>query len=64
MKLRKMKKPRSYSQWKEQDKSPERTNSETDLISLLDPVFKKEVIKMLKELKNIMDRMQITLTRN
>lgn len=33
---------------KEQKKSSERTNNETDLTSLLDPKFKKEVIKMLK----------------
>ena len=44
-----MKKQRKDFQSKAQDKSPERTNNETDRISLLDPKLKKEVIKMLKE---------------
>ena len=51
-----MKKQRNYSQLKEQEKSPKRTNNETDLSSLLDPEFKKEVIKMLKELRKIISR--------
>ena len=44
-----MKKQRNYSQLKEQKKSPERTNNETDLTSPPDPKLKKEAIKMLKE---------------
>ena len=51
-----MKKQRNYSQLKEQEKSPERTNNETDLSSLPDPKFKKEVIKMLKEIRKIINR--------
>ena len=39
-----------------QEKSPERTTNETDLSSLPDPKFKKEVIKMLKELRKIIYR--------
>ena len=39
-----MKRKRIYSQLKEQENSPERTNNETDLTSLLDLEFKKEVI--------------------
>ena len=42
-----------YFQLKEQEKSSERIINETDLTSLLDPEFRKEVIKMLKELRNI-----------
>ena len=51
-----MKKQRKYSQLKEQDKSPERTNNETDHTSLLNPEFKKEVIKILKELRKSINR--------
>ena len=36
----KMKKKRNYSQLKELEKSPKRTNNETDLSCLLDPVQK------------------------
>ena len=50
-----MKKQRNFSQLEEQN-SPERTSSETDLSSLLDLKFKKEVIKMLKELKKIISK--------
>ena len=35
-----MKKKRNYSQLKELEKSPKRTNNETDLSCLLDPVQK------------------------
>ena len=51
-----MKKQRNYSQSKEQEKSPKRINNETGLSSLLDPEFEKEVIKMLKELRKIINR--------
>ena len=46
-----MKKPRKYFQQKEQNKCPERTNKERDLTDLLELVFKKEVIKILKKFK-------------
>ena len=46
-----MKKQRNYTQLKEQEEYPERTNNETGLSNLLDPKFKKEVIKMLKKIK-------------
>ena len=48
-----MKRQMKYFQLKEQEKSSERIINETDLTSLLDPEFRKEVIKMLKELRNI-----------
>ena len=51
-----MKKQRNQSQLKEQEKSPERTNNETDLSSLLDHKFKMEVIKILKELRKAINR--------
>ena len=47
IRLSKMKKQKNYSQLKEQEKSPERTNIEIDFTSLLDLEFKKEVIRML-----------------
>ena len=50
-----MKKQRIFFQLEEQN-SPERTNNETDLSSLLDLKFKKEVIKMLKELRKIISK--------
>ena len=40
-----MKKQRNYSQLKEQEKSPERTNEEIELITLPEPEFKKSVNK-------------------
>lgn len=45
-----MKKKRKYSQLQEQDKSP------ADHTSLLNPEFKKEVIKILKELRKNINR--------
>ena len=51
-----MKKHRNYCQLKEQEKSPERTNNETDLSILSDPRSKKEVLKILKELRKIIKR--------
>ena len=40
---------RNHSQLKEQDKSSEGANNETDLCSLTDTDFKKEIVKILKE---------------
>ena len=51
-----MKRQRNHSQLKEQEKSAERTNNKTELTCLLKPKFKKEVIKMLTELRKIIDR--------
>ena len=51
-----MKKQRSHSQLKDQEHSPERTNNETDLLSLIDTEFKKEIMKILKELRRTIDR--------
>lgn len=41
---------------KEQEKFPEGTKNETDLSTLPDPEFKKELIKILKELRKAIDR--------
>ena len=51
-----MKKQRNYSQSKEQEKSPKRINNEIGLFSLPDTEFRTEVIKMLKELRKIINR--------
>lgn len=41
---------------KEQEKFPEGTKNETDLSTLPDPEFKKELKKILKELRKATDR--------
>ena len=46
-----MKKLRNHSQLKEQENSPEAANNETDLCSLIDTEFKREIVKILKELR-------------
>ena len=51
-----MKKQRNHSQLKDQENSPERMNNKADLSSLSYPEFKKEVIKILKELRKDIDR--------
>ena len=50
-----MKRQGNYSQLKEQEKFHERTNNGTELSSLLDLEFKKEVIKMLDETTKIIN---------
>ena len=49
--ISKMKKLRNHSQLKEQENSPEAANNETDLCSLIDTEFKREIVKILKELR-------------
>ena len=51
----KMKKHRNHSQLKEQENSPKADNNETDLCSLTDIEFKREVLKILKELREDMN---------
>ena len=46
-----MKKLGNHSQLKEQENSPEGANNETDLCSLKDIEFKKEIVEILKELR-------------
>ena len=45
----KMKKHRNHSQLKQQENSPKVINNETDLCSLADFEFKREIVKILKE---------------
>ena len=51
-----MKKQTNHSQSKDQENSPERTNSKTDLFSLTDTKFKKNVMKVLKKLRKTTNR--------
>ena len=51
-----MKKERNHSHLKDQENSPKGTNNETDLFSLIDTEFKKEVMKILKELRKAVNR--------
>ena len=46
-----MKKLRNNSKLKEQENSSESANNETDLCSLTDTKFKREIGKILKELR-------------
>ena len=47
----KMRKQRNHSQLKIKRILLKRTNNETDLFSLIDTKFKKEIMKILKELR-------------
>ena len=51
-----MKKQRDHSQLKDQENSYEGKNNETDLFNLIDTEFKKEVTKILKELRGAINR--------
>ena len=46
-----MKQRKKHCQLKEQDNSSEGANNETGLCSLTDSEFKKEIVKILKELR-------------
>ena len=47
---------RNHSQLKDQENFSEGTNNETDFFSLIDTDFKKEIMKILKELRKAIDR--------
>ena len=47
----KMKKLRNHFQLKTQENSRKAVNNETDLCSLTDFAFKREIVKILKELR-------------
>uniref|UniRef100_A0A4X1SWS6 L1 transposable element RRM domain-containing protein n=1 Tax=Sus scrofa TaxID=9823 RepID=A0A4X1SWS6_PIG len=50
-----MKKLRNHSQLNQQENSPKAVSNETDLCSLTDLVFKREIMKILKELREDMN---------
>ena len=49
--MSKMKKLRNHSQLNQQENSPKAVNKERDLCSLIDLEFKREIVKILKELR-------------
>ena len=51
----KMKKLRNHPQLNQQENSPKAVNNETDLCSLTDLEFKREIVKILKELREDMN---------
>ena len=59
-----MKKLRNHSQLKEEDNSPEAPNNETDLCSLINTEFKKEIVKILKELRVNMKELRADMNSN
>ena len=50
-----MNKLRNHSKLKQQENSPKAINSETDLCSLTNFDFKREILKILKELREDMN---------
>ena len=58
-----MKKLRNNSQLKVQN-SPERANNETDLYSVTDTKFKKEILKILKELRANVKELKADMNSN
>uniref|UniRef100_A0A8D2AAZ4 L1 transposable element RRM domain-containing protein n=1 Tax=Sus scrofa TaxID=9823 RepID=A0A8D2AAZ4_PIG len=59
-----MKKLRNYSHLKEQENSPEARNNETDLCSLTDTEFNREIVKILKELRVNMKELRADINSN
>ena len=59
-----MKKLRNYSQLKEQENSPEAANYERDLCSLIVTEFKREVVKILKELRLHINELRADMNSN
>ena len=62
--IRKMKKLRNNSQLKEQEKSSEVANNETDLCSLIDTEFKRETVKILKEFRLNINKLRAEIKSN
>ena len=59
----KMKKLRNHPQLNQQENSPKAVNNETDLCSLTDLEFKREIVKILKELREDMNSNADTLRK-
>ena len=54
----------SHSQLKEQENSPKALNNEADLCSLIDTEFKREMVKILKELRVNMQELRTDINSN
>ena len=59
-----MKKLRNHSQLKQQENSPKAVNNETDLCSLTDFEFKREIVKILKELRPNIKELRVHMNSN
>ena len=59
-----MKKLRNHSHLQEQEISPEGANNETDFCNLTDKEFKKEIMKILKELRTNMKELRVDKNKN
>ena len=59
----KMKKLRNHPYSNQQENSPKAVNNETDLCSLTDLEFKREIVKILKELREDMNSNADTLRK-
>ena len=59
-----MKKLRSHSQLKEEENSPKAANNETDLCSLIDTEFKREVVILLKQLRLNIKKLRVDMKSN
>ena len=59
-----MKKLRNHSQLKEQENSPEAPNNETDLCSLTDTKFEREMGKTMKELRVNTKELRVDINSN
>ena len=59
-----MKKRRSHSKLKEQENSPEGGNNEIDLCHLTDTMFKKEIAKILKEIRVYTKELRVNMNSN
>ena len=59
-----MKKLRKHSQLKVQENSPEAANNETDLYSLIETEFKREIMKILKELRLDTKELRVDMNNN
>ena len=59
-----MKKLRNHAQFKEQENSPEAANNETDLCSLIDTEFKREVVILLKQLRLNIKKLRVDMKSN
>ena len=62
--ISKMKKLSKYSQLKEHENLPEAANTETDLCSLIDSKFKREIVKIQKELSMSMKDLSVDINSN
>ena len=59
-----MKKFRNDSQLKGQENSPKVANNETDLCSLTDTEFKRDIVKILKELRLNIKELKVYVNSN